>query len=160
MSQTVQIIFKESDWGKLTRYLSRNPDLESGAYAIFKTSTNPGTVRFLVNRIVIPGDCDYHKRSGATVAFTAGFTEVAFQACEKINGHLLDIHTHPWSEQVQFSGIDDHEAKRTKAPYMAKYLPGMMIAFIVFGMSTSIVRARFWDNGRSCLQSISRIIVL
>ena len=101
MNRTVQIIFKESDWEKLSQYLLKKPDIESGTYAIFKTSANTSKIKFLVNKIIIPRDRDYHKRSATAVAFTSGFTESAFQACEKINGHLLDIHTHPWSDQVK-----------------------------------------------------------
>ncbi len=123
-------------------------------------STNPSTIKFLVNRILIPRNCDYYKRSAAAVAFTSRFTESAFQECEKINGHLTDIHTHPWSDRVQFSHFDDHEAENTKIPYMAKYLPETMLAFIVFGKSSNIAQARFWDEGSNRLLSINRIIVI
>lgn len=160
MNQRVQIYFRNSDWERLTAHLSRNPELESGAYAVFKKSSNPSTIRFLVNRIMIPDDSHYYKRTPGAVAFTASFTEGAFQLCEQSRGHLLDIHTHPWSEQVQFSGIDDHEAERTKIPYMAKYLPDTKIAFIVIGKTSNIVRARYWEKGRRCLHSISRIVVI
>ena len=155
-----QIIFRERDWQELESYLTKRNDVESGAYAVFKTSMSNSTKKLLVNHVIIPADKDYLKRSSASVAFTPDFTERAFQQCETTRGHLLDIHTHPWSGEVSFSSVDNHEAEHTKVPYMRKYLPEIMIAFIVFGKSPAIVRARFWDKTQNKLSEIDRIVVI
>lgn len=109
---------------------------------------------------MIPNDVDYHGRTSVRVAFTPEFTEAAFQQCENTGGHLLDIHTHPWSTDVEFSSIDDREARQTKVPYLTKYLPETMIGFVVFGQSSTIVRARFQDKAANSLLNIDRIIVI
>jgi hypothetical protein len=155
-----QVIFKEKDWKTLETYLTPRNDVESGSYAVFKASCCNGSIKFLVNQVIIPKDSDYLKRSPVVVAFTSDFTEMAFQQCERIHGHLLDIHTHPWSKIVNFSPIDDGEARETKVPYLGKYLPNTQVAFIVFGESSLIARARFWDKPGNHLSPIDRIMVI
>lgn len=155
-----QIIFRERDWQELESYLTKRNDVESGTYAVFKTSVSNSTIKLLVNHVIIPENRDYFKRSPASVAFTPDFTERAFQQCETTRGHLLDIHTHPWSTDVNFSSVDNREAEYTKVPYMRKYLPEIIIAFIVFGESPAIVRARFWDKTQNRLSEIDRIVVI
>jgi len=155
-----QIIFREKDWQELEQYLSRRKDVESGVYALSKTSMSDTTNKFLVIRLIIPNASDYLKRTSVRVAFRPEFTENVFQQCEAVRGHLLDIHTHPWSADVNFSGVDDHEAIHTKVPYLNKYLPDIMIGFIVFGKSLAIARARFWDKKTNRLSQIDRITVI
>jgi len=155
-----QIIIRESHWQELTKYLLNGQDEESGVYAVFKTSVGDDLRKFLVTQIMIPNDVDYLGRTSVRVAFTPEFTEKAFQQCEKAGGHLLDIHTHPWSTDVEFSSIDDREAEHTKVPYLTKYLPETMIGFVVFGSSDTIVRARFWDKTANRLVDIDRIMVI
>lgn len=155
-----QIVFRQRDWEELEQYLCGRNDVESGVYAVFKTSVSSSANKFLVTRVVIPKEHDYLKRTAVRVAFRPEFTERTFRVCEATRGHLLDIHTHPWSDEVDFSSIDDHEATRTKVPYMNKYLPETMISFIVFGKSPGIAKARFWDKKTNKLSPIDRIIVI
>ena len=155
-----QIIFKENDWQRLTEYLAKRKDLESGAYAVYKVSKSPQNLKLLINDLIIPEDSDYFARGPAIVAFKPGFSERAFRQCEVSKGHLLDIHTHPWSTRVSFSHIDDREALQTKIPYLKKYLPQIMIAFMVFGISQEIAKARFWEPGSGQPTYIGRIIII
>ncbi len=155
-----QIIIRARDWDMLEYYLSKRNDVESGVYTIFKTSICNDSVKFLITQIMIPQDKDYYKRSSASVAFTPEFTEKAFQLCEETNGHFLDIHTHPWASKVDFSPIDDNEAKKTKIPYMDEYLPKTKIAFIVFGKTSICAKARYWDKSAKRLSDIDRIVVI
>lgn len=155
-----QIIFKKKDWEELEYYLAERKDVESGIYAMFKSSISDNSRKFLATQIIIPDDNDYYKRSSVSVAFKPEFTEKAFQQCEITSGHLLDIHTHPWSSQVNFSSTDDHEATHTKIPYMNRYLPKTLIGFIVFGNTPLIAKARFWDKTSNRLSYIDRIVVI
>ncbi|MBI4057771.1 hypothetical protein HY405_00395 [Candidatus Microgenomates bacterium] len=156
----IQIIFRKSHWNKLTSNLAERTDVESGAYAVYKMSTFNNSQKFLVTKLIIPEEKDYLKRNAVGISFTPEFTENAFQSCEKTNGHLLDIHTHPWSDNVNFSPIDDREAKHTKIPYMAKYVPSTSIAFIVFGKVAEIAKARYWKGPSVLLEDIHRILVI
>jgi len=155
-----QIIVKKKDWLRLINSLYNRHDIESGVYAIFKTSSSINSKKLLVTQIIIPRDKDYHERSAARIAFTPEFTERAFKICETTRGHLLDIHTHPWSKEVNFSPVDDREVIKTKLPYMNKYLPETQIAFIVFGSNENIAKARFWDKEKNRLLDIDRIVVI
>ena len=155
-----QIVFQRKDWLELCSYLSQRNDVETAAYAVFKISSHEGALKLLVTKVLVPNEKDYHCRTSIRVAFKAEFTERVFQFCEGSNGHLLDIHTHPFSEYPDFSAIDDTEAGRTKVPYMAQYLPNMRIAFIVLGKTMVKGKARYWDIENSKLADIDRIAIV
>ena len=155
-----QIVFRTGHWEALRLSLAQRDDVESGAYAVCKLSVTQDCMKLLVHSLVIPNAEDYLDRSAARVSFTPEFSEKAFQACEDFNGHLLDIHTHPWSHRVEFSGIDDCEALNTKIPYMNKYLPITEIGFVVLGKSLSSVRARYWEKSQETLVNVDRIVVI
>lgn len=155
-----QIIFREKDWRRLTDYLLERKDVESGAYGVFKISSCNDCIKFLVREILIPGDKDYYRRTAAAVAISPEFTEAVFKRCEIGRCNFLDIHTHPWSSQVEFSGIDDREAAQVKIPYLNRYLPKTEIAFIVLGESPQIARARYYDQLNKRITDIDRISVI
>ena len=155
-----QIVFRESHWRLLEHYMTQRTDVESGAYAVFKTSRIDKSQKLLVTEILIPEAKDYLKRTSVRVAFTPEFTEKAFRKCELNRGHLLDIHNHPWSNEVNFSPIDDHEAEHTKIPYVNKYVPDIMIAFLVFGESMVTAKSRSWDKPRSRMSDVCKIVVV
>lgn len=141
-------------------HLSSRTDVESGAYAVFKISERDDCIKFLVTSVLIPNERDYLNRTSVGVSLTPKFTEKALQICELTQSHLLDLHNHPWASDVNFSGIDDREAIHTKVPYLAKYLPKTKIAFIVFGKSPMIAKARFWHKPATDLIEIERILVI
>jgi hypothetical protein len=155
-----QIMFRDKDWRRLTDYLLERKDVESGAYGVFKISSCNDCIKFLVREILIPGNKDYCRRTSTAVALSPEFTEVAFQKCESGRCNVLDIHTHPWSDQVEFSGIDDREASIVKIPYLNKYLPRTKIAFIALGRFPGIARARYYDQLTKRIIDIDRICVI
>jgi hypothetical protein len=155
-----QIVIKEKDWKALRASLYQRRDIESGAYALFALSTSNSGCKLLVRRLLLPEDHDYLKRTPVCVAFKPSFTETALSLCEDTGLHLLDIHTHPWSEDVAFSSIDDREAKQTKIPYLHQYLPGTNVAFVVFGGNCERVQARMWDKDASDLDPLDRLVIV
>ncbi|MEZ5357188.1 MAG: hypothetical protein R3F48_00065 [Candidatus Zixiibacteriota bacterium] len=152
-----QIVFRKRDWENLTNYLLKNRSLETGAYALYRISQGIEFYKVLVEEVIIPEKLDFYRRSSHAVAFTPEFTEKTIQACEKRLCSLLDIHTHPWSKEVNFSTIDDTEALNTKIPYFHKFVNETGLAFIVFGENSRIVKARFWGGEKKELINIDRI---
>jgi len=157
---TSKVVFKYNDWRKLTDDLFRNKRFETALFAFYKESISQDVHRLLVNGLLIPEKDDYLKRTSSRVSFKPEFTEKALKICERDGFNLLDIHTHPWSNDVNFSGIDDREAMNTKIPYLEKYLKDILIAFLVFGGDYKSIRARFWDKGERKLSEIQKVIVI
>ncbi len=155
-----QIIFKQQDWDILNKSLYETNKLESGLYGFYKESTTASSHKILVNDILIPKISDYHKRHASYVAFKSDFTIQALQYCMKNNCHLLDLHTHPWSSDVNFSSIDDNEAIHTKIPYLKQHVKGVKISFIVLGKNSQIAKARMWETESDRLQSIYKIVIV
>lgn len=155
-----QIIFKQKNWDDLIKSLYQTRELESAVYGFYKESKSASSHKILVNDILTPKLSDYHTRNATRVAFTPEFTNKALQICQRGQYHLLDIHTHPWSSDVNFSSIDDHEAIYTKIPYLKKYVKGVKISFIVLGNNSVIAQARIWEPQSDNLQSIFKLVIL
>ena len=152
-----EIVFRKKDWLTLTNYLSLDKINESGAIAFCKISTAKNFKRFLVNRIVLPEKKHYKKRSAGFIGFDPEFMEQCFKNCENSSFHLIDIHTHPFSNNVHFSSIDDREDGKIKGPYMDKYVPSVELLFMVHGSDLEDIDARIWDKNTHSLRSINLI---
>lgn len=155
--RTPNLYFPYRLWHKLGAFLLADCSLETMAMALFSTSVSASKRKLLVHRLILPTATDYATRSSAFVALSPAFIERCHAACESEQVHLLDIHTHPWSERVRFSSIDDREALDTKIPYMEQYLPKSESAFLVMGQETTIVEARLWDKNSQRLLPIPQI---
>lgn len=160
MSYRIIVVFKESAYIKLCDYLLQNRELESMAMGFYKTSNCSSILKLLVREVILPKPSDYFQQSRALVSLSPEFMESCFQHCEKHSYHLLDIHTHPWSQQVSFSGIDDREALKKKIPYHEKYLPNIALGFLLVGNTPTSVRARVWDKTSGQLFDIPKIILI
>lgn len=160
MQKRVSLIIKTSTYSDLSRHLFETRTVESMAMAFFRISHCSDKTKLLVKEIRIPKEEDYLDRSAGHVSLRPEFMERCFQYCEDHGCHLLDIHTHPWSEKVSFSWIDDQEALEKKVPYIKRYVVDTQIAFMVFGLNSCIVKARIWDREKGELQPITRIIIL
>ena len=110
--------------------------------------------------VEIPSLADYEIRSPARVRLKSGFLEKCFKRCAKERLSLLDIHTHPWQTDVDFSGIDDHEARYVKGPYLRSYLPGVQLAYIVHGKKPDFLSARTWSDQERSFGLITKVMIL
>ncbi|RKX28596.1 MAG: hypothetical protein DRP46_08405 [Candidatus Zixiibacteriota bacterium] len=158
--KSISVIIKKSDFDVLNEHLYKNRNLESGAMAFFNKSEGNNKVKLLISKLKIPKENDFLARSSSAISFKPEFTESCHSLCESEYLHLLDIHTHPWSNSVEFSPIDDREAIKTKIPYLEQYVPNTAIAFIVFGNDINIASARYWDLESKEMTPISNIIVI
>jgi hypothetical protein len=160
MEKHIEIIIKRSTYCALSSHLFGTKDLETMAMGFFRISCCSNKTKLLVKEILLPKKEDYLDQSGGHVSLRAEFMERCFVYCETHFCHLVDIHTHPWSKKVAFSGIDDREAIGKKIPHIEKYVADTQIAFIVFGLNSTIAKARIWDKKRRELRAVRRIIIL
>lgn len=152
-----EIIFREKHWKELINYFSKDKLNESGAIA-FCSLVNLNTLRrFLVNDLLFPNKNSYRRRSPGFVGFSPNFMEYCFQRCEKDNLHLIDIHTHPFSNSVSFSPIDDIEDSQRKGPYMNAYVPGVELLFMVHGANLADIDSRIWSRETKTLEAVDLI---
>jgi hypothetical protein len=130
------------------------------AMAIIAKSVTTDRMKLLVREVRIPEENDYLDRSAGAVSLQPEFLESCFQACEEVNCHLLDIHTHPWSSIPQFSQIDDTEALDVKVPYLREWLPDTEIAFLLFGDKPDRIKGRLWNTCEERLLSVDAVHIL
>lgn len=154
------IVFRQSDFDKITDHLYADTSCEAMAIAFFRKVRTGASERLLVGGVEIPSKADYEIRSPARVGLKSGFLEKCFKRCEKEKLHLLDIHTHPWQTDVDFSGIDDHEARHVKGPYLRTYLPGVQVVYIVHGKESGFLSARTWNYQERSFGLIAKIMIL
>jgi len=155
-----EITFLKRHWGELTTYFSLESENESGAVALAKLVRNDQVLRFLVRDIVIPKEEEYLEKTPVSISFTADFMERNFQRCEREKMHLVNIHNHPFSKVGSFSPIDDTEDKKTKGPYVEKWVPGTEQAFMVMGNNPEKLDARFWSLESRRLSPIDLVKVM
>lgn len=160
MGNLTTIIFKKADFNKLCEHLFSTRELEAMAVAFFSVSQSPRRTKLLVRGLSIPRDEDYSERSAYYVALGAEFMEQCFCRCEETETHVMDIHTHPWSDTPDFSSIDDSEALVTKVPYLNKWLPETRIAFALLGSDASRIAARLWNEAAGDFESVSKIYII
>lgn len=157
--QRTSLVFTRAAFDNLISYLHNTLEMESMAIGLFKFSDSSKALKILVNQVIIPEEKDYLERTPSRVSLRPEFLEGCFQKCEENRLHLLDIHTHPWSANPEFSPIDDHEAAITKVPYLSQYLPDVRIAFLLFGKSESHPRTRLWNRASQEFDPIHRILI-
>lgn len=160
MGKQTAIHITNSMFRRLCEHLFETRSTERMATAFFHTSQSLSVLKLLVRKVRVPREQDYLRRDAGFVSLEPDYMEQCLQHCEEHRCSLLDIHTHPWSELVSFSAIDDREAREVKIPYMEKYLPETSIAFMVLGRNPEVVQARIWDRKVRELLLIPRIVVL
>jgi hypothetical protein len=160
MKNITAIVICRSTYQELTEYLFEDLSVETMAIGLYRLSETNDDCRILIRDIIRPGSSDYVERSSGAVGLQPDFLEACLQKCETTKSHLLDIHTHPHSDPVSFSFIDDREAHETKLPYMSRYVPGVSIAFMVFGSSPDLVQARIWDQDLGSWALVPKLIVI
>jgi len=155
-----EIVFKKDDWKFLSEYLSQDKINETAIFGFAKISRSDNLFRFLVRDFLTPTNNDYQKRTGGFVSLKPEFVDLCYNICEENNLHLIDIHTHPFSNDVHFSPIDDKEDSQVKGPHMEKEVPGIEQVFMVHGANPEDLDARMWDRNSHSLKPINLVKVL
>lgn len=155
----ITVVIRRADFDKLISHLHETLDTESMAMGFFKVSESLTHQKLLVCETRIPKTTDYFERSPALVSLQPEFLEECFQFCEEAQCNILDVHTHPWSTAPSFSSIDDHQAAKVKIPYLREYVPGVSIAFLLFGSNSGQSRGRFWNEEDREFCDVARIVI-
>jgi len=127
-------------------HLYADTSREAMALGYYCVASNDIGQRILVQDVELPNEVDYRVKTATRVSLSPQFLEKIFRRCENEHVHLLDIHTHPWAEGVEFSAVDDYEARNVKGPYLKKHVLDVNITYVLFGAKPSDARVRIWDH--------------
>lgn len=155
----VNIIVTAAQYAELLRRLfpPGNTDEQFGC-GVTGVSRYPGGFNLLLRRFIAADSSCLIKQSGASVRPDPRFVEYIWTLAEKSKGGLIDFHTHPFSStHVQFSPIDDRDARRG-FPKMVKRLGPGPHASIVLGVSS--LDAQWYDTRTGAIKSIAKVRIL
>lgn len=155
-----EIIFKGIDWELTKEILAPGGDNESSIVLFVKEVKSSNLRRYLVVDAYTPNESDLPIRNAGYVKLGPEFMETCFQKCENEALHMIDAHSHPFSDQPSFSGIDDHEDSKVKGPYFDNYLPKTELLFIVCGKNPDRLDARMWDKETHSLTQIDLVKII
>jgi len=155
-----EIVFKERDWFKMTNHLYEDEINETVVMAFCKLVQTDSLFRMLVKQLLFPRDSDYYKRTPTFAGLRPEFMERCFRIAETNSMHIIDIHDHPFSDDVSFSPADDFADGKQKGPYIVKYVPGVEMAFMVHGIDAEDLDARIWDRKSNSLKPLGLVKIL
>lgn len=158
----IDMVFPTIDiWEALIRFLTTNQELETAAVALAKISRGAEHRRFIVKKLILPGDDELIRRTAGSVSLSAEFMEKVYAECIENNLHPIDTHTHPFARKdVSFSPVDDRVQKERLGPYVSRWFRCMELAFLVLGENAGSVDARAWNRDREDVEPIDKIKIL
>ncbi len=138
---------------KIRSELLANTDQEAFAVALGSRQEILGKTNVVIREIFTLDESDYISRSlGHVTPRKEIIMEILSNVTRRLDvDTIIDIHTHPFSnEHVNFSSVDDRD-ERQFAKFMNQYFDGIHFASIVF--SRNRYRARFWEYDENNLTS-------
>ncbi len=155
-----EIIFTHNDWDYSKSKLTSDGDDESAMILFCREVKTANLRRYLVVDAMTPEIDDLPVRNPGYVKLAPEFMEKCFQKCETEGLHLIDCHTHPFTDQPTFSSIDDDQDAGVKGPYFDTYLSEIELLFIVCGRNPDRLDARMWDKQSHSLKQIDLVKII
>ena len=146
----VEVRFTGVQWTYLQQALS-DPWLESKAFLLGTTAqSEDGDLVFYTTEIVACLDEHYETRTSASVVIKREYVHGLLTKCEATGQSLIDVHTHPWQSEAEFSTIDiqrDLQKFQATEPMYPPFRHGS----IVFGKEMNFQGVFYHPAGKKTL---------
>lgn len=138
-----EIVLPEGMWAKLQKYLFEDESREYVCYILCGAGRQNQKLRLLGKQLFLPEPDDYIRQSRTGVSLRREVWRDLLTECQRLGLGLIDVHSHPFSnDNVAFSGIDDAD-EAEKAAWFAENLPHTNFGSIVCGKRSYAARIRF-----------------
>lgn len=141
------------DWNRLRRDLFTDDGYENAA-VLFCGAAQTDTGRRLLVRAIwrVPEDC-YLERKRDFLKIAPAFYNAAVDRCLAEKMQPIIVHSHPHSNEAQYSQADDHGESQI-LPVLASLIPGATPASLILARK-SIIGRRFVSGGFVSLDSVT-----
>lgn len=150
------IIFPENLLTEMKEHLLQN-DKEQLASILCGISTTENEIKLLCREIIKAGPKDLEYNSAVRVRAKKEYRKRLLTRCLEENLHLIDCHSHPFSDgNVNFSGIDDGNDLENLT-YISAKIPGIHCGSMVVGRNS--FKARIYNRQNRTLQPVNEITI-
>ena len=152
------IRFTTEDFNVLTKHLSKSGEDESFIFSLFSKAQSPDCTIYICKQLLLPDDNELKNQSCVSIEPDQKYQALAYGLAYDQCLSIIDTHTHPFSSNAHFSGIDDSYGTKN-AKYIADNFPeNTTMGMIVFGKGFDNFEARIWNKGK--FEQVKRIEVL
>ncbi len=154
------IRFTTEDFNVLTNHLAKSGEDESFVFSLFSKSQSEDCTIYICKQLLLPDDNELKNQSRVSIEPDQKYQAIAYGLAYDQGLSIIDTHTHPFSSDAHFSGIDDSYGI-ANAEYIAKNFPEKTtMGMIVFGKGFDNFEARIWNREKGKFEPVNRIEVL
>ena len=158
LQRPFQVRFLKQFWDRLAADLLADRNRETKCFLLCSSFAGPSADILLPRRYIdVPSDA-YDERSPVVVTMNPHFVHRLLVECATNEFSLLEVHTHPWADNVRFSHIDlaSDPAKFAATESMS---PPFRHGSLVLGGDQSL-DGHLWDYASHRLQTLTAATVL
>ena len=151
------IVFSKPQFDQLREHLLSTPHMEQSAFLLAAPNRTHSALQLLVREVIPLASSDFDIQSGAYLSIKDECSKAVLQRCRAEGWSLIETHSHPFCQEgVSFSGIDRANENK-KFRYVARKIPGIYHATMVFGQQS--LDAHLFDWRRKIVCPINSVIV-
>ena len=152
--------FSYFDYEVFKKHLLAAGDNESQLFALCSKSEGPGGITLICNKLIIPDQNELQNQSGASIEPSQEYQAIVYGLGYELRLSIVDIHTHPFSENPRFSSTDDYHGTKN-AGYITEHFPSeVTMGMVVFGNDLNCFEACIWNRGKVCFEPVDRLEIL
>jgi len=154
------IRFATEDFNVLINHLAKSGEDESFIFSLFSKAQSSDCTIYICKQLLLPDDNELKNQSCVSIEPDQKYQATAYRLAYDQGLSIIDTHTHPFTSNAHFSGIDDSYGIKN-AKYIAKNFPEKTtMGMIVFGKGFDNFEARIWNKKKKRFDPINRIEVL
>jgi len=154
------IRFATEDFNTLINHLAKSGEDESFIFSLFSKARSQDCTIYICKQLLMPDDNELKNQSCVSIEPDQKYQAIAYGLAYDQGLSIFDTHTHPFSSDAHFSGIDDDHGIEN-AKYIAKNFPeNTTMGMIVFGKGFNNFQARIWNRETKEFEPVNRIEVL
>lgn len=158
MIKTKIIRFSTGDFSVLVKHLEKSGEDESFVYGLFSKAQSQDCTIYICKQLLLPDDNELKNQSRVSIEPDRKYQAITYGLAYDQGLSIFDTHTHPFSSNARFSGIDDSYGIQN-AKYIAENFPEKTtMGMIVLGNGFDNFEARVWSKGK--FEPVNRIEVL
>lgn len=148
------------DYKVMTKHLASAGKDESFIYGIFSKAKGNECTIYICSRLIIPDKNQLENQSSVSIVPSKKYQAIAYGIGYELGMSVIDIHTHPFTTNAKFSGIDNYHGTKN-AMYITENFPETStMGMIVFGKGFDNFEAHIWNKENKCFEPVNRIEIL
>lgn len=152
--------FSTEDFNAIQQHLAKVGEDESFIYGLFSKAKGRECTIYICSKLLIPDQQQLQEQSCVSIAPSREYQAVTYGLAYELGLSVVDIHTHPFTQNARFSGIDMHHGT-ANATYIAEHFPDCStMGMLVLGKGFDNFQAQIWNKRTKRFDLIHRVEIL